>query len=98
MRGFGQPGQLLVRDYVQPELELEVGDNAENVGVAAHIAVAVRGALDVRGARLDARNAIRDRHLGAVVRVYPDVALHLLKGAAGDLGEAGGDRATVRVA
>ena len=51
------------------ELELQVGDDRAEVGVAAALAEAVDGALHLHRARLDAGERVRDRELGVVVAV-----------------------------
>jgi hypothetical protein len=51
------------------ELELQVADEADEVGVAGALAVAVQRALHVRGAGLDRGDRVRDRAAGVVVAV-----------------------------
>ena len=45
---LGQRGKLRVGDAVDALLDLEIGDNRKQVGVAAPLSVAVDRALDVR--------------------------------------------------
>ena len=51
------------------ELELQVGDDRDEVGVAAALAVAVHRALDQHGALGDRGERVRDAALGVVVAV-----------------------------
>ena len=55
--------------HLAAHLGLESGDDAEQVGVAAPLAVAVGGALDVGDARLDRGQRVGDRAGGVVVAV-----------------------------
>ena len=57
VRGRGQRVQLLGAHALVAELELQVGDQGRQVGVAAALAVAVLGALDLGRAGHDPRQA-----------------------------------------
>ncbi len=54
------------------ELECEVGDDADEVGVATALTVAVDRALDVRGAGLHGREGVGDGQLAVVVGMDAD--------------------------
>jgi hypothetical protein len=69
VRRLGETRELLVADDVQAHLELERRDDADEVGVAAALAVAVDGALDLTGAGLDGDQAAGDGALAVVVDV-----------------------------
>ena len=77
------------RDDVDAQLQLEVGDDAEHVGVAAHVAVAVGRALHLRRACLDRGEAARDGDVGVVVGVDADLALDFADDGAHDLDRGG---------
>ena len=98
VRDLRQHLHLCVADDVDSHLELEVGADAEHVGVAAHIAVAVRRALYLRCARLHGHQRVGDRHVGAVVCVYPHLARHLGHDQPHDLADLRRHRAPIRVA
>ena len=70
--GVGDTGRLVeasgAQDLLGP-LQLEVGDDADEVGVAGALAVAVDRPLDVHGARVDRREGVRHRTAGVVVTV-----------------------------
>ena len=65
----GEAGELVVRDDVAALLELEAGDDAEHVGVAAALAVAVDAGLDLADAVLEGGEAVGDGDIGVVVAV-----------------------------
>src|SRR5205085_2221879 len=67
-----QHRQLFVTDHGQAELELEVSDDADDVGVAAALAVAVDAALDLHDALGDGGEGVGDGQLGIVVGVYSE--------------------------
>ena len=96
---LGQVRELLVGDDVDAQLELERGDDAEHVGVAAALAVAVDAGLHLRDAVLHRGQAVRDGDVGVVVAV--DAERHVGEGALHDLDrlqELRRQRAAVRVA
>ena len=70
-------------EQVAALLDLEVGDDGDQVGVAGTLAVPVDRALDVRGARAHGREGVRHRAAGVVVRMHaepqavPDGGAHL---------------------
>ena len=66
---LGEQLELVARDAVVAHLEHERRDDADEVGVAGALAVAVHGALHVRAAGLDGDERVRDRAAGVVVRV-----------------------------
>ena len=72
VRGLGQPGQR--GQAVVPHLELEVGDDRDEVGVAAALAVAVHRALDHRRPGAHARERVGDADARVVVAVDADRA------------------------
>ena len=51
------------------ELQLQIGDDRAEIGVAAALAEAVDGPLHLHGARLDRGERVGDRELGVVVAV-----------------------------
>ena len=65
----GQARQLLGRDHVVSQLELEGGDEGDEIEVAAAFPVAVNRPLDVDAAGTHRRQRIRERQAGVVVRV-----------------------------
>ena len=65
----GQLGQAAVRQHRAPLLELEPRDDAEQVGVAGPLAVAVRGALHVGRARVHGDQRVGHGAGGVVVAV-----------------------------
>ena len=98
VRDLGEPGELLVGDHVDAHLQLEVGDNAHQIGVAALIAVAVDAALHLRRALLQGGQAVGDGQVGVVVGVDAQRDRHRLSGSAHGLHQLRRDRAAVRVA
>ena len=60
VRGLGEALELLVADDGEPHLELERRDDADQVGVAAALAVPVDGALHLAGAGLHGHQAAGD--------------------------------------
>ena len=80
------------------QLELEAGDDAEQVGVAAALAVTVGGALHVGRAGLDGGQAVGDRAGGVVVAVDADAYAGADAALGDDVGEPGRQHAAVGVA
>ena len=72
VRGLGQPRELLVGEAAQAELQLQVGDDRDEVRVAGPLAAAVDRPLHLPGADLDRRQRVGDRALGVVVAVDPE--------------------------
>ena len=64
-----QARELLVADAVDAHLQLEVGDDADQVGVAAALAVAVDRALHLRAPASTAASDVGHRQVGVVVGV-----------------------------
>src|SRR3990170_141280 len=52
--------QLQVADALQAELQLEVGDDGDEVGVSTPLPIAVDTALDMDGPRLDRYQGVGD--------------------------------------
>ncbi len=87
-----------VRQDLTAELELEVGDHADEVGVAGAFAVPVEGALDVGGAGVDRGQRVRDRAAGVVVAVDADAHAGRLDHVVHDVCHPAGQHAAVGVA
>ena len=66
---LGQGAQLLVADAVLPHFELEGRDDGAQVGVAAALAIAVDGPLDMDNPRFDGHQRVGYRHLAVIVGV-----------------------------
>ncbi len=101
VRGRGQRAQLLVGHALVAELELEVRDDRDQVGVSAPLPVAVHRALDVDRALLDRGERARDAAAGVVVAVDPDAHARRLEpdhDRADRRGDVVGQRAAVGVA
>ncbi len=100
----GQLGQAAGRDRLELGLEFEVGQDADQVGVAAALAVAVDGALDVPGAVHHRGQRVGHRQLRVVVAVdaphdlRPAVAGQRLEGGPEDPRQLVGQDAAVRLA
>ena len=95
---LGEARELVVLDDVDAHLELEVGGDGEEVGVAAALAVAVYATLHLPDARLDGGEAVGDGEADVVVAVdaetrIGDAVLDGLDSAE----EVGGGHATVGV-
>ena len=73
MRGLGQQPQPLGGHALVAELELQRGQDRDQVGVAAALAVAVDRALDQPRAGLDRGERVGDAALGVVVGVDADL-------------------------
>ena len=71
-RHRGQARQLLRPDGGVAQLQLQVGDDRAQIGVAAALAIAVHAALHVRGALLHGRERIGHGHIGIVMRMDAD--------------------------
>ena len=69
VRYLRQARQLLVAHAVDAHLQLEVGDDADEVGVAAALAVAVDRALHLRRPGLDRGQGIGHRQARVIVGV-----------------------------
>ena len=80
------------------KLQLQVGDDGCEIGVAATLAVAVHAALHVRKALLDGRQGVRHGHVGIVVRVNTEHAVETLAYFGRDLLQPSGDGPAVGVA
>ena len=89
-----QPG----REHLPVQLELEVGDDGDQVGVAGALAVAVDRALDVRRACVDGGQGVGDRAAGVVVAVDADARAGRLEYVEDDVGDPVGQHAAVGVA
>ena len=72
VRGLGQARQLLVGQHATAHLELEVGDDRDEVGVAGALADPVHRALDLARADLDGGQRVGHAALGVVVAVDGD--------------------------
>ncbi len=80
MRDLGQAGELRVRHDVHAELQLEVGDDGDDVRVAAALAPAVEASLHLPRAGLHGKERVGDGQLGVVVAVDANRARHRLDG------------------
>ena len=80
------------------QLELEVGDHVDEVGVAGALAVAVDAALDVRRAGIDGGEGVGDRAAGVVVAVDAHADAGRLHDVVDDVGDPAGQHAAVGVA
>ena len=67
--GLGEPRELLVARAPVAHLQLQVGDDRDQVGVAGALAEAVDRALHLARADLDGRERVGDGALGVVVAV-----------------------------
>ena len=72
VRRLVQARELLVADHRPTHLELERRDDADQVGVAAALAVAVHGALHLQGAGVDGDEAVGHGAVAVVVHVHAD--------------------------
>ena len=81
-----------------PLLELQVGNDAEQVGVARPFAVAVRGALHVRDAGVDGGEGVGDGAGGVVVAVDAEPRVRGGQHLGDDVGQLARQHAAVRVA
>ena len=84
--------------HLPVELELEVGHDADEVGVAGALAVPVERALHVRGARVDGGQGVRDRAAGVVVAVDADAHAGRLDHVVDHVGDPAGQHPAVGVA
>src|ERR1017187_6106712 len=94
----GETGEFIGADGGVVELELEVGDDTSEIGVAAALAVAVHAALYVSGASFDSGQGVGDGEIAIVVDVDADDAVETRADFGDDFGEARGDGAAVGVA
>ena len=83
---------------VRSELELEVGDDGDEVGVAGALAVAVDAALHVRGAGRDRGERVGNGTAAVVVGVDADAGAGGLDHVEHDVGDPVGQHAAVGVA
>ncbi len=83
VRDAGHVGERALGQDGLAVLELQRGDDGEQVGVADPLAVAVGGALDVRGARVDGGQGVGDGAAGVVLGVDAE--------AGAGVGQDGGD-------
>ena len=97
-RGRGQMRQALFADGGVPHLQLEVGDDRDQVGVAAALAVAVGAALDMRESLVDRGQRIGHRQFGIVMRVDPQNAVEVLAHVGADFREPAGEHPAVGIA
>ena len=67
----GRLGEAMSVDDLQSLLELEVGDDGDEVGIAGALAVTVDRSLDMSGTGIDGRHRVGDRAAGVVVAVDP---------------------------
>ena len=72
VRGLGQAREALGREHLGAHLQLQVGDDRHEVGVAGPLADAVDRALHLRRAGFHGRERVRDRAAGVVVGVDPE--------------------------
>ena len=77
-RHRGQVLQILAADGGVAELQLQIGDDRNQIGVAAALAVAVHAALHVRAAGFDGGDRVGHRDVGVVVRVDAEHAVEAL--------------------
>ena len=73
MRGLGERRELLLGHALVAELQLEVGDDRDQVRVSAAFPVAVHRPLDVNRSAIDAGERARHPAAGVVVAVDPDL-------------------------
>jgi hypothetical protein len=69
MRDLAQLAKLLAGNHVTAQLQLQIGDDGAQVGVAAAFADAVDGTLDLPGAVFDGDQAVRYGKLRVIVAV-----------------------------
>ena len=98
VRDPGRVGEQALRQHPLVQLELEVGDDGDEVGVAGALAVPVDRALHVRGAGVDGGQGVGDRAAGVVVAVDADPHLGVLAHVVHDVGDPAGQHAAVGVA
>ena len=72
VRRLSEPAQLLIAETLVAELQLQVGDDRDQVRVAGALAVAVDRALDLARADLDRRERVCDTTFEVVVAVNAD--------------------------
>ena len=87
-----------VGQHLPAELDLEVGHDREQVGVAGALAVAVHGALHVGGAGVHGGQRVGDRAAGVVVAVDADPHLGGLDDVVHDVGHPARQHPAVGVA
>ncbi len=98
-REVAQLRQAFVAQDAKAHFELEIGDAGDQVAIAGPLAVAVDRPLDLRRARLDARQRVGDAEAAIVMRMDAQLGLlHLGQKRAGDLRDFRGKRPAVGVA
>ena len=98
--GVRDPGCVLEQPFgqhAQVQLELEVGDHRDQVGVAGALAVPVDGSLHVARPGVDGRERVGDRAAGVVVTVDPDACAGRLDHVVDHVGHPRGQHAAVGV-
>src|SRR5262249_38409764 len=78
----GELTQTFTTDSLVTHLQFEVGDDGDEIGIAASLTVAVDGALYVRSARFDSSEGVSHSDIGIIVRMDSDgsaEALHDLR-------------------
>ena len=70
--------QVLAADGGVAELQFQIGDDRDQIGVAAALAIAVHAALHVRAAGFDGGDGIGHRHIAIVVGMDADDAVEAL--------------------
>ncbi len=93
-----QVGQPLRPDRGMAQLQLQVGDDGRQIGVAASLPVAVETPLHVRRAGLDSRHAVGHRAIRIVMGVDADHAVEALADLRHDLHQPPGKRAAIGIA
>ena len=97
-RQLGQLGQVLLGNAAPLHLQLQRGDDRDQVGVAAALAPAVDRPLHLRAAGLDAGQRVGDREIAVVVRVDAELGRDRLLHRRDDLADRAGQAAAVGVA
>ena len=97
-RHVGEADELVLADGGVAQLQLQIGDDGAEIGVAAALAVSVDAALHVRGAGFHGGQRVGHRHVGIVVGVDAQDAVEALAHFGEDLDQAAGERAAVGIA
>ncbi len=98
VRDPGHVGERPVGEHLAPVLDLQGGDDGEEVGVADALAVPVRRALDVRGARVHRGQGVGDGAAGVVLGVDAQAGAGVGEDGGDGGGHLGGQHAAVGVA
>ena len=98
VRDAGRFGEPVRFQEFAALLDLQVGDDGHEIGVARSLAIAVDGPLDVRRARVDRRHRVGDRAPGVVVAVDADPRRGCREHIGHDIGNLGGQHPAVGVA